>query len=150
SDWPGETSRNQSQKLLAGWLGRQAAWKAVSEKIVWTLVVLLGLMMVSWGGRSSRYSIPLAASRIGSDTSRPNPSSHMPAITWKVMYSCSKLYLLLRKLIVRSPQSGGMPTPIDYPSRDSFTEPRALITRVKARVISSGVTPGRTSSKASS
>ncbi len=51
--------------------------------------------------------MPVALTRTGSETSKPDPSSHMPAIRWKVMFSCSSVVSPTRKLTVRSPQSGG-------------------------------------------
>lgn len=51
--------------------------------------------------------MPLAVTRTGSETSNPNPSIHIPAIRWKVMFSRSSVWSPARKLTVRSPQSGG-------------------------------------------
>src|SRR4051794_7022701 len=74
-------------------------------------------------GTFARHSTPVSVTRIDSVISSPISSSQRPVMKWNVMPGLSSVRSPGRKLMVRSPQSGGYERPIGYPVRLSLMMP---------------------------
>ena len=66
-----------------------------------------GYFTNSWRGTFDRHSTPVSVIRMVSVISSPAVSSHRPVMKWKVMPGRSSVRSPRRRLMVRSPQSGG-------------------------------------------